>query len=117
MQPAKKTISSQSLTSYGYKLDKTLKLFYEYQRKMAKKVVKTDQFDKKELISGIDVAYDENFSYSACIVLTKEKKLIEKAHACLITRFPYFSGYFALREAPAVKAVIKKNIRIRYSND
>ncbi len=75
---------------------------------MAKKVIKVDQFEEEELISGIDVAYDEDFSYSVCTVLTKEGKLIETAKACLITRFPYVSGYFALREAPAVKAVIKK---------
>jgi deoxyribonuclease V len=77
----------------------------QIQHQFRKKVVIEDCFDKIELITSIDTAYDNkrNRLYSAVVTMTyPEMAVIEKVVAEGKVRFPYIPAFLAFREGPVV---------------
>ncbi|MBI2558668.1 endonuclease V [Candidatus Woesearchaeota archaeon] len=81
----------------------------EEQLKLAKKVVLKDSFDKLELIGGADCAYNQDRVISAIAVCDyKTMELKEKVFAVSKAKVPYFSGFLAYREGPAISEAYAK---------
>ena len=85
-------------------MQKDVKKFEKEQLRLAKKVVTKDDFDKIELVAGVDQSFiDDNKIISAVVVCNyKTLKILEKQYAVVEARFPYISGYLSYRESPAV---------------
>lgn len=75
----------------------------EEQKKLAKKLVIKDQFDKIETIAGADQAFIKNKIISSIVVCNyQDMQLIESKYAVAESNLPYIKGYRSFREGPAV---------------
>ncbi len=85
----------------------------EEQKKLAKKLVIKDQFDKIETVAGVDQAFIDNKIISSIVVCNYEDmQQIEAKYAVTEETIHYIKGYRSFREGPAViDAYIKLNIR------
>lgn len=84
-----------------------LKILREHQKKISKKIIEIDQFDKAELIAGVDVSYKGDLAYSACVVLNKDFKISDVSITKYKTIFPYIPGYLSFREKTPIIDAIK----------
>lgn len=89
-----------------FETERPLAKVRQIQEKLSEKVVTKDVFDSIKLVAGIDVAYREERAYSACIVMDRSLKVVEKSTSIIEVNFPYIPGYFSLREGPAILAAI-----------
>lgn len=90
-------------------MKKELRKFKEEQLKLAKKVVKKDDFDKIELVAGVDQAFIDNNVISAVVVCDyKTVKPVEKKYAIVKAPVPYIPGYLSYRESPAAVEAFNK---------
>ncbi len=83
----------------------------DLQIELSNKIVKDDDFQCLKLITGVDIAYSKTSDkliaaavtinrYTLCVV---ESIIVED-----VERFPYISGLFSFREAPAIIKAISK---------
>jgi deoxyribonuclease V len=90
----------------NFKSSKILEKMRKEQERQAAKVSLEDGFDASRNIGGVDVAYDENNAYAACVVLDAEKmKLVEERRLSGKVSFPYVSTYLSYRELPIIKKI------------
>ncbi len=76
------------------------------QEALAPKVSLEDGFQKANTIGGIDVAYQDDKAFAACVVLdSKGTKIIEERRLSGEVVFPYVSTYLTFRELPMVKRI------------
>jgi len=88
---------------------KELNKFKQEQLKLAKKVIKKDDFDKFELIAGVDQAFVNNKVISAIVVCdAKTLKPVEKKYAVVEATIPYIPGFLSYRESPAAVEAFNK---------
>ena len=81
----------------------------EEQLKLAKKVISSDSFEKLELIAGVDCAYNQYDAIAAIVVCDyKTMEVKEKAFAVVKVKVPYFKGFLAYREGPAISEAYAK---------
>ena len=83
----------------------------EEQIKLAKKIKVKDDFDKLELVAGVDQTFIENNKkiISSVVVMDyKTKQVIEKESVIMDTTFPYIHGLLSYRESPAIIQAISK---------
>ncbi|MEE9115311.1 MAG: endonuclease V [Thermoplasmata archaeon] len=79
------------------------------QERLAAKVSLEDGFDASRLIGGVDVAYDGDNAYAACVILdAEEMKLVEERRLSGKVSFPYVSTYLSYRELPMIKRIYSK---------
>ena len=92
-----------------FKSSKILEKMRKEQERLAAKVSLEDGFSASRLIGGVDVAYDGNNAYAACVVLDAEKmKLVEERRLSGKVSFPYVSTYLSYRELPMIKRIYSK---------
>lgn len=73
------------------------------QIRLAQKVMIFDQFDEINLVGGCDQAYtDDNKVISYIVVLDKNLRIVDSAHAITECGMPYLPGYLFYREAHAI---------------
>lgn len=89
---------------------KEVKRFKEEQLKLAKKVITKDDFDKIELVGGVDQAFiDKRRIISAVVVCDyKTMDIVEKKYAIVEVKVPYIPGYLSYREAPAIVETVNE---------
>ncbi len=80
----------------------------EEQEKLAKKVIIKDDFDKLELIAGVDQNFSGKNIISAIVVCDKDMKIVEKKYAITKVKFPYVPGFLAYREGPVIIEAFSK---------
>lgn len=78
------------------------------QQELAKKIVRTDSFDRISSICGVDVAYDNDVAYCSAVVMDRADAVIETARAKSIAKHPYVPGLLMLREAESVFRTLRK---------
>ena len=88
-------------------MQKEVEKFRKEQIKLAKKVVIRDDFDKIEIVAGVDQSYfkedgKEKIVSAVVVCDYKTMKILEKSFAVAEAKFPYISGYLSYRESPAV---------------
>ncbi len=75
----------------------------EEQSRLAKKVVTKDNFEKLELIAGVDQAYANEEVISAIVVCKyPSMEVVEKTYAISQAKLPYVPGFLSYREGPAI---------------
>ena len=70
-----------------------------------------DEFEKLDLIAGVDVGYDiaRNLAHASIVTMhADELKPIEQVRAYVPAEFPYVPGLLAFREIPAILAALAK---------
>ena len=82
----------------------------EMQVSASKKVIREDTLPRKICyVAGVDVAYEEDTSYSAAAVFDyKTLTLVESKTVTVKTRFPYIPTLLSFRELPATLAAIQQ---------
>ncbi len=79
------------------------------QEELASKVSLEDGFREVETVGGIDVSYDGDRAFAACVVLdSRGTELIEERRLSGEVDFPYVSTYLSYRELPMVKKVYSR---------
>jgi deoxyribonuclease V len=80
------------------------------QLRLSKLVIRKDMLPKNvRYVAGVDVAYTEDLSIGAAIVLDyKSLSLVESEKARVKTRFPYIPTLLSFREIPPTLAAIRK---------
>jgi deoxyribonuclease V len=80
------------------------------QLEASKRVIQQDTLRKEiRYVGGVDIAYTEEFSVSAAVVLNYDSlSLVESKTAHVKTQFPYIPTLLSFREIPPAVAVIKK---------
>ncbi len=93
----------------NFKSSRILEKMRKEQEILAAKVSLEDGFNASRLIGGVDVAYDGNNAYAACVVLDAEKMgLVEERRLSGKVSFPYVSTYLSYRELPMIKRIYSK---------
>ena len=83
--------------------------FKQEQLKLAKKIIKKDDFDKIELVAGVDQAFVDNDVISGIVVCDyKTLEPVENKYAIVRASFPYIPGYLSYRESPAAVGAFNK---------
>jgi deoxyribonuclease V len=73
------------------------------QSRLAKRVIKRDDFSDIKTIAGCDVAYVDNNVICAIVTMDIETlKVREKIYKMGKTNFPYISGFLGYRETPMI---------------
>ena len=81
----------------------------EEQTKLAKKAILKDEFEKLELIGGVDQAYHQENVISAIVVCDfKTNEIKERVYAISQAMIPYVPGFLSYREGPAIGAAYSK---------
>jgi deoxyribonuclease V len=79
----------------------------ELQKRIAAKVVDTDDFQKIENICAVDVAYDNKNAYCCAVTMLRAGEIIEFASSTSAIEYPYIPGLLMLREAPPIFGTLK----------
>ncbi len=79
------------------------------QKKLAEKVILSDQFTKPKTVGGVDCVQKDN-KLIACVVVCEfpSMKLLEKQTFVLSDPLPYRPGFLAYREMPAIIEAFNK---------
>jgi len=89
----------------GFKTDKPLQRLAQLQEKNAGLVIREDLFDSAKRVAGVDVAYDGDDAYAACVVMDEDVRVAEVGYFRSKAAFPYIPSYLSFREAePAIGA-------------
>lgn len=83
----------------------------EIQRKLCKRVAKSNGFKKINTIAGIDLAQTQAGGQLICGIVVysfPELAEIERSHDVVSVEFPYIPGLLAFREGPAIIGTVKK---------
>jgi deoxyribonuclease V len=92
-----------------FKSTRILEKLRREQEKLAAKVSLVDGFDDVRMLGGIDVAYEGNDAYAACVILDAEKmKIVEERKLSGKVTFPYVSTYLSYRELPMIKKIFTR---------
>jgi len=75
----------------------------ELQKKLAKHVIKTDEYSELNIIAACDVSTKYNTLWGAIVMLEyPSMKLIDKSFAKMETQLQYIPGLLSFREAPVI---------------
>ncbi len=77
------------------------------QKELAKKIVRSNSFNKITSVCGADVAYDNNIACCSAVVMDRAGAVIETARSRGIATHPYVPGLLMLREAEPVFRTLK----------
>ena len=92
--------------SLGFSIEKARRA----QRLLSRRVIREDRFPKPiKYIGGVDVAYTEDFSIGAAVVLKMDGlEVAERRISILRSRFPYIPTLLSFREVPPAVTAIRK---------
>ncbi len=86
-----------------------LKALREEQFALRKELRVGDEAGSVERVGGVDVAYEEDRAFAACVAMDPEgSRVLEEADASCDVAFPYIPGYLAYREGAAIAAVLRE---------
>ncbi|MHC1590639.1 MAG: endonuclease V, partial [Candidatus Helarchaeales archaeon] len=109
-------MTAEKLLQLSESRGKDLDLLKKYQIEVAKKIIIEDEFESISTVTGVDVAYHEDFAFAACITMSIDMlEVIEVASHEMKVEFPYISTYFVFREGPVILKCLeklKKNIEL-----
>jgi deoxyribonuclease V len=92
-----------------FKSTRILEKLSAEQEKLASKLSLEDGFDEVRTLGGVDVSYNDNDAFAACVVLDAEElKLVEERRLSGKVTFPYVSTYLSYRELPMIKKIYAK---------
>jgi deoxyribonuclease V len=92
-----------------FKSTRILEKMSAEQEKLASKLSLEDGFDEVRTLGGVDVAYEDNNAFAACVVLdADEMKIVEERRLSGKVTFPYVSTYLSYRELPMIKKIYAK---------
>jgi deoxyribonuclease V len=86
---------------------KPLQSLIKLQNQLSDYIMAEDRFGKAELIAGVDISYEGDEAYTACVITNRKLEIIEKRTLSLKIKFPYIPSFLAWREVPAIEAIVK----------
>lgn len=90
-------------------MQKDVHRFKEEQIRLAKKIIIKDDYEKADIIAGVDQTFLDKKVFSAVIVWdSKKNKVIEQKYVVQEVKMPYIPGYLSYREGPAIVEVINQ---------
>lgn len=92
----------------GYKLPRTPGAAVKLQKEVAGTVVAHDDFEKIELVCGVDVSYRHGVAHCSAVVTDFEGNMTEQASTKSAVTQPYIPGLFMLREAGPVLRTLER---------
>lgn len=99
----------QRIIYADFRTDFPLKKLVKEQKELSKKVLLKDGFSKIKTVAGIDVAYNKNRAYGACVVYDyHNKNIVEEATVEAEIEFPYIPTFLGYRELPIIEKLVKK---------
>jgi deoxyribonuclease V len=89
--------------------DSPLKKMREEQKKLKKKIKIKDEISEIKTVCGVDVAYDNDKGFGACVTFDYESKeeMGNTTVKCEVN-VPYIPTYLAFRELPVIERLMKK---------
>jgi len=89
----------------SFTTNRPLQRLAQLQEKNAGLVIQEDLFNSVKRVAGVDVAYDGDDAYAACVVLNEDVRVAEVGCFRSKAAFPYIPSYLSFREAePAIGA-------------
>jgi deoxyribonuclease V len=89
----------------SFRTDKPLQRLAQLQEKNAGLVIQEDLFGSAKRVAGVDVAYNGDDAYAACVVMDEDVRVSEVGYFRSKATFPYIPSYLSFREAePAIGA-------------
>lgn len=89
--------------------DSPLKKMREEQKRLKKKVKIKDEISDIKTVCGVDVAYDKDKGFGACVMFDYEsKEEIANVTVEHEVKVPYIPTYLAFRELPVIERLMKK---------
>lgn len=102
-------IDLQRIRYTDFRTDFPLKKLVKEQKELSKKVLLKDDFSEIKTVAGIDVAYNKNLAYGACVVYDyHNKNIVEEATVETEIEFPYIPTFLGYRELPIIEKLVKK---------
>ncbi|MFX1450957.1 MAG: endonuclease V, partial [Promethearchaeota archaeon] len=100
----------RNFLSYLQKYQDNEEKLKELQILDAKNVILKDEFTyPPSTVAGIDVAYNNDIAYTACITVNFEDlKILEEKVIETELKFPYKPGFFIFREGPPILEIVLK---------
>lgn len=81
----------------------------QMQKKLLERISLSDNYLASKLIAGVDIAYENDQSYCAIVVMdSNTMEVIEKVYSKQKVRFPYIPGLLFYREFPVFFSAFKK---------
>lgn len=85
--------------------DKPLQRLAQLQEDNSRLVIQEDFFGSVNRVAGVDVAYEGDDAYAACVVMDQYMRVAEVGYFRSKAAFPYIPSYLSFREAePAIGA-------------
>lgn len=92
----------------GFRIPSTPEAAKRQQAEIAKKVTAHDDFEKIELVCGVDVSYRQGVAHCAAVVVDRQLNVVARAMTKSAVKQPYIPGLLILREAgPAIRTLKK----------
>lgn len=101
------TSNSENELFRNFSSSRLLSFLRKLQTSLAKKIIEIDEFERIDLIAGVDVSYKDDLAHAACVVLNKDFRIIHVSFSIYKTRFPYIPGYLSFREIPPIKEAVR----------
>jgi len=79
--------------------DKPLQRLVRLQEADARSIIQEDLFGSIDLVAGIDIAYDGDDAFAACVVVDRDARVVERGYFKSRVRFPYIPSYLSFRES------------------
>jgi len=79
--------------------DKPLQRLVRLQEADARSIIQEDLFGSINLVAGIDIAYDGDDAFAACVVVDRDARVVERGYFKSRVRFPYIPSYLSFRES------------------
>jgi len=92
----------------SFTTDRPLQRLAQLQEDNSRLVIQEDLFGSANRVAGVDVAYEGDDAYAACVVMDQGMRVTEAGHFKSREVFPYIPSYLSFREAqPAIGAARK----------
>jgi deoxyribonuclease V len=87
----------------SFTTDRPLQRLAQLQEDNSRLVIQEDLFGSVNRVAGVDVAYEGDDTYAACVVMDEDVRVTEVGYFRSKAAFPYIPSYLSFREAePAI---------------
>ncbi|RLJ00773.1 MAG: endonuclease V [Candidatus Aenigmatarchaeota archaeon] len=80
----------------------------KFQEEMGKKVILEDDFEKVEVVGGVDQAFIGDDVISALVLMNRDFEILERVYTVTRILFPYRPGFLMFREGPPILRTLRR---------